>query len=140
MANERHQKADESLLDTIDAVLEQVQGSYVCAAKLLDMTYPRLKNLVNGNPRIKLKWRKGKGRPKGIRFELRIKPYVAPLPNLEPWRSDLLASAKGMILKHLSPAQLDELAAWLEWMRSQRALKPADQKSMADWLTPSKAA
>lgn len=120
-------KADTELLDTIDAVLEQTQGSYVCAAKLLDVTYERLKNLVNGNPRLKLKWGKGKGRPPGLNFNLRIKPYVAPKPYLEPWRDDLLADAKSMILKHLSPAQMDEFATWLECVRSQRDLKREDQ-------------
>lgn len=122
-------KADAELLDTLDAVLEQVQGSYVCAAKLLDMTYERLKNLVNGNPLLKAKWGKGLGRPPGLKFQVRIKPYVAPMPYLEPWRGDLLEEAKSLILKHLSPAELDELALWLDWVRSQRDLKREDQKS-----------
>lgn len=59
-------------LEQIDKALELVQGSFLAAAKLLDMDPQRFRNLVNYHPQLKEKWGRRRGRQPRLNFRLRF--------------------------------------------------------------------
>lgn len=60
--------------EDIDQALVFVQGSFVAAAKLLDMEPRQFRNRINHCPWLKAKWGKSVGRPP-IRYGFEIVPY-----------------------------------------------------------------
>jgi hypothetical protein len=67
--------AGEDTLDRIDKALTLVGGSFIAAAKLVDMTPKRFRNMVNCSACLKTKWgHKKVGRP-GTSLDFHIRPY-----------------------------------------------------------------
>lgn len=123
----RYERADDSILKSVDGALQLVQGSFVAAAKLLDLEPQKLRNLVNWNPSLKAKWGKKRGGQRRIGFSLSsVDPFGLNksepkyrLSSVHPWRSHVLRDAKRMIMRHLYPDEIDDLATWLDGIRSQ---------------------
>jgi hypothetical protein len=99
----------------MDSALALVGGSFVAAAKLLDMTSQRFRNLVHGHATLKARWGKRRGRQAGS-LGFMISPYRELHPGLRP-----LASAAGF--QHV-----------LNLRQHILALPRADQIDMRRWL------
>jgi hypothetical protein len=138
---QRYERADDSILKSVDGALQLVQGSFVAAAKLLDLEPQKLRNLVNWNPSLKAKWGKKRGGQRRIGFSLNsVDPFGLNksepkyrLSSVHPWRSHVLRDAKRMIMRHLYPDEIEQLAIWLEGLRDQRGKKSNEQQSLEEW-------
>ncbi len=70
--HQRYQRVTPQELEQMDQALALVQGSFLAAAKLLDMDPQRFRNLVNYHPRLKAKWGRHRGRQPRLSFNLRF--------------------------------------------------------------------
>jgi hypothetical protein len=111
-------------LSKMDRALTLVSGSFVAAAKLLDMTPQRFRNIVNSNACLKTQWGHSKrGRP-ATTLNFYIEPYGDepwPRPKPEP------PTPGGTGFEH----SLRIRAAIL-------ALPAADRIELAEWFEKSK--
>ncbi|MCD6050980.1 MAG: hypothetical protein K0Q55_2383 [Verrucomicrobia bacterium] len=68
----RYQRVWSYDLEQMDKALELVQGSFLAAAKLLDMDPQRFRNIVNYYPQLKSKWGRRRGRQPQLQVRLRF--------------------------------------------------------------------
>jgi len=108
----------------MDKALKLVSGSFVAAAKLIDMTPQRFRNLVHGHAAL-AKWRHSKrGRPESI-VSFHIEPYdpscdarrPTPMPTPGGTGFGHVLQIRGVILE-LPAADRIELGEWLKWLES----------------------
>lgn len=96
-------------LEEIDQALTLVNGSFVAAAKLLDMEPQKFRNAVNYHATLKNRWRKGRGRPRQVP-SFRIEPFVEDRAKAALREANLDRE----IVRLLSFVDRVELKAWLE--------------------------
>ena len=71
-ARSRYRRVWPSELAEMDKALAIVGGSFLAAAKLLDMDPQRFRNLVNYHPQLKSKWGRSRGRQPQLKLRLRF--------------------------------------------------------------------
>jgi len=102
----RRRFAHDADVEAMDKALAFTDGSFVAAAKLLDMSPQRFRNIVFKRPCLKAKWGKRRGYP-GRKFQLpfRITPHG---------EDHVTAELVKECITLLSPEERSELRAWLD--------------------------
>lgn len=103
----------------MEKALSLVGGSFVAAAKLLDMTPQRFRNLIHGHANLKAKWGKRRGRPAET-LAFYVSPYTPPQPELPPLEGTTTAASGFRHVLHLRAHIM--------------ALPAKDQAEMGRWL------
>jgi hypothetical protein len=128
----------------MDKALTLVGGSFVAAAKLIDLTPDRFRNLVNGNPALKSKWGRKKKGP-GIKLDFRIQPYTGdhiPLTLAKEYVQELLPHERAELLRWMQELEdrlVEEAVASTGCSRAaaiQRILTPPGPlagQALRDW-------
>jgi len=109
MKSEPYQWANQETLEEINQALTLVGGSFIAAAKLVDLEPQRFRNLINHHPGLKKQWGQRRGRSP-IRTGLRIKPFVDV--HVQALRQTV--EFVKIVFRHLTPAEQEHVKAWIE--------------------------
>jgi hypothetical protein len=102
----RPRYAHDADLEAMDKALTFTHGSFVAAAKLLDMSPKRFRNIVRGHACLKAKWGKRRGNPgREYRLPFRIEPHHEDCVTPEVVKECITC---------LSAAQQADVRTWLE--------------------------